>query len=386
MISVLRTRKAKLVGAAALAACALATGLAASGKAQAATNGCYGRPDIVRMQLLGIQSGRPQIHVGIYPHGSAWHVRVLLDRTPISFSMHTNWKNEPMQFYDMTLTPAADHYAAGQTYHFTVGFSNDCGTTKQTRSWTATVSGAKVKLRYVALGDSYSSGEGNPPFTGGACHRSQTAWPALLGYNSTTFRLEANLACSGARTNALFISFKGQPPQLAQLKKLNPDIVTITIGGNDVGFASVMMDCFYQRCLWDGRLKKTEEGISKLRGRLIDAFLRLKQAVPKAKIFVIGYPRIFPSLQLQTHGCGWLEPQERADLNTYTAELAAEEKLAAQAVGLQYVSVLDVFKGHELCTRSSWLSPIGKLPLWSDGHPNPQGQGAIAHVVRQRIG
>ncbi|HEU5142651.1 MAG TPA: GDSL-type esterase/lipase family protein, partial [Solirubrobacterales bacterium] len=118
----------------------------------------------------------------------------------------------------------------------------------------------------VALGDSYSSGEGAKPYygesdrRGNRCHRSPLAWPRLLG--ATTTHL---LACSGAETEQLY-SGAPQRDERGQLAALGEvagrtaiDVVTITIGGNDIGFARHVRDCFLlpSLCLRD------QEGIDR---------------------------------------------------------------------------------------------------------------------------
>jgi streptogramin lyase/lysophospholipase L1-like esterase len=105
---------------------------------------------------------------------------------------------------------------------------------------------------YVALGDSYSSGEGNPPYEPGTdeegipdlCHRSLAAYGPLLdqGLNlgAMTFK-----ACSGAVTNDFFSTNAKNPTEPPQLSWLHPGTktVTLTIGGNDAGFPWVLKHC-----------------------------------------------------------------------------------------------------------------------------------------------
>lgn len=105
---------------------------------------------------------------------------------------------------------------------------------------------------YVALGDSYSSGEGNPPYEAGTddegapdlCHRSNTAYGPLLDTALTlgpmTFK-----ACSGAVTNDVFSANHQYPSEGSQLSHLRASTktVTLTIGGDDAGFGWVLSHC-----------------------------------------------------------------------------------------------------------------------------------------------
>jgi streptogramin lyase len=104
----------------------------------------------------------------------------------------------------------------------------------------------------AALGDSYSSGEGNAPYEQGsdahtdppdACHRSVAAYGALVASalgDSLTF-----VACSGAVTNDLFAPNAKNITEPAQVSALNDQthVVTVTIGGNDGGFPLLLEQC-----------------------------------------------------------------------------------------------------------------------------------------------
>src|SRR3954471_10757038 len=125
--------------------------------------------------------------------------------------------------------------------------------------------GEQAPVRYVALGDSYSSGEGNPPFDAGSgqCHRSPAAWPRMIARQDPGIDMAAHIACSGATSTPLRRRHNGEPPQLRQLRDLDQpaDLVTITIGGNDIGFGPVLADCFVSDCVLDGGLRRARQRI-----------------------------------------------------------------------------------------------------------------------------
>lgn len=108
--------------------------------------------------------------------------------------------------------------------------------------------GPQVTL--AALGDSYSSGVGtpDPDPTVPACYRTPHAWPNLVA--AALHWQVVNLACSGAKTADITAPYGGQPAQTDLLAALRPrpQVVTITIGGNDVGFAPVLATCFVSDC------------------------------------------------------------------------------------------------------------------------------------------
>ncbi|RMI13573.1 SGNH/GDSL hydrolase family protein [Cellulomonas triticagri] len=119
-------------------------------------------------------------------------------------------------------------------------------------------------LSYVALGDSYASGEGVAPYLQGPmddlCHRSDRAWPTLVTLPDSAQPIAARddaefrfLACSGARIVNLDTTpqpkshrTEGEGVNPLQLDGLRPDtsLVTLSIGGNDLGFAPIVMHCF----------------------------------------------------------------------------------------------------------------------------------------------
>ena len=237
----------------------------------------------------------------------------------------------------------------------------------------------------VALGDSYSSGEANPPFDPAApgCDRSPNAWPvlaaALLG------RPAVNLACSGAQTKDVVNPYKGQPAQVDALKAVRPRprIVTITIGGNDAGFSTVLGACVATDCVESGAVARGEVTIlTVLPERLVRTYRAVRKAAPGAKLVVVGYPRLFPRRQADVTGCPWLTSAERKALNAAGDLLNLEIRLAARRAGARYVDVSNTLAGHELCTQDSWIFPIGVGPApqyWA--HPILPGQQAIAARV-----
>ena len=134
---------------------------------------------------------------------------------------------------------------------------------------------------YVALGDSYSSGEGVGSYTADTnttgsneCHRSMLAYPELVanaqGYGQSNLDFAA---CSGAvvanlwgiNGNSSTPGTAGLPgqggwnegPQLAQVKSTD-SLVTVSIGGNDIGFSSLALDCT------EAHYAKVADGILKL--------------------------------------------------------------------------------------------------------------------------
>ena len=235
-------------------------------------------------------------------------------------------------------------------------------------------------IDFVALGDSFSSGEGNPPFLGGDCHRSTQAWPRLLSRRSERLRLNANWACSGATIAALTSSYKGQRPQLQRLGA-GTEMVTVTIGGNDVGFSNVLLKCFVRNCVKSGRLAEAQRDIERLGGELEAAYRSISDEI-LGPVISVGYPRLFP---LGNERCVWLRENEKDGLNELGRQLNRTMAAAAAAAGTRFVSVLDVLAGHELCTRDPYVYKLGPLGGQKRGHPLAPGQRLIAIAVEKAL-
>jgi lysophospholipase L1-like esterase len=237
----------------------------------------------------------------------------------------------------------------------------------------------------AALGDSYSSGEGNPPYeeSAGRCDRSPQAWPLLAAADLRW--TVTNFACSGAQTTDVVNPYKDQPAQVDALAALRPrpDVVTITIGGNDAGFARVLVACFSTDCVSTGTVAAADDTIlTVLPEQLADTYGAVEAAAPRAKLVVVGYPRLFPAHRSDVTGCAWLTNRERRALNHAADLLNGVIARQAWLAGARYVDVSRTLEGHELCTSDSWLVP---LPASGAAHPTAKGQKAIADRVADAL-
>lgn len=114
----------------------------------------------------------------------------------------------------------------------------------------AVTPGSVVVPRYVALGDSYSSGEGVPPFISptdsstNQCHRSMGAYPELIVNRTAVPPGVEFWACSGATIRSFYQSIYGEQPQKNDLLGSSPaTLATVGVGGNDIGFRTVAQTC-----------------------------------------------------------------------------------------------------------------------------------------------
>ena len=233
-------------------------------------------------------------------------------------------------------------------------------------------------VEYVALGDSYASGLGTREYIddGSGCSRSDHAYPSLLADEigaDLTFA-----ACSGATTADLVSS------QLGGLSS-STDLVTVTIGGNDTGWASVVQQCAYpQPWTCDEEIDEAERYIQEeLPGRLDTAYDAIASAAPNADVVVLGYPRLFNGEECNV--IIRISSEEQALLNAAADLLAEAVGDRAAAHGFTYVDVRDAFEGHAICDDAEWLNGIS-WPIAESYHPNRDGQSGgyfaeLAQVV-----
>jgi lysophospholipase L1-like esterase len=250
------------------------------------------------------------------------------------------------------------------------------------------VYGGTPHISYVALGDSYSSGEGNPPFYDEACHTSSAAWPFDLA-NGEGFQPVTDLACSGATTSALTSKYRGQLPQLTALAKIEKDnlltVVTVTMGGdNEHLFSTVLTDCYLRgiahlNC--NTAMTQAMTKIDNLAPVLEQSYKNIVAASqPGVHVLVVGYPNLFPVPPAPTVNCGWLHGDDDQGLVNLATDMDSMVAAAASAAGVTYASTLNAFQGHELCTSQPWVNPIEGGGS-GNAHPNASGQQAIANTV-----
>src|ERR671934_1753211 len=224
-------------------------------------------------------------------------------------------------------------------------------------------SSAAYAVRYVALGDSYSSGTGTRTYYDSSCQRSIYAYPYLL-HNAHPDWTFVHAACSGAKTGDVINT------QSASLTA-DTNWVTYTIGGNDAGFSSVITECaepsWASDC--DGAIDDAQAFIQNtLPGRLDLVNNKIKSLSPSAKVIVLDYPRLFNG---QDCNAGtWFSPSEETRLNQ-TADLLHDRiREAATRAGANFLfrDVIPPFIGHAVCDGGS-----GSATEWINGLPNPVG-------------
>jgi lysophospholipase L1-like esterase len=225
-----------------------------------------------------------------------------------------------------------------------------------------------LPVRYVALGDSYSAGTGAGRYTaaGRSCERSTSAFPPLWAsrHHPASF---VSVACAGATTATVRAS------QLSALSA-RTTLVSITVGGNDVGFTHVMETCVLELT---GSCQKAvasaESSIKKTLPAQLDQTLQAVHArAPLARIVVLGYPDLYDLAQ--SPDCIGIGTAKRTALNQGAGALDQVLSAAAARNGDKYVDVRSEFAGHEICDGgASYLNAL-IYPVDSSYHPNASGQ------------
>jgi GDSL-like Lipase/Acylhydrolase family len=252
---------------------------------------------------------------------------------------------------------------------------------------------------YVALGDSYAAGPLIPnPLLPLGCLKSSNNYAHLAAPGIGLSLRDAT--CSGAETedmtNPQGVDPDGpNPPQFNSLSS-ETTVVSLTIGGNDIGFSEVAESCvtanpFSHPCLD----KYNAGGVDQLKAR-IDATAPLVAAVlqgikarsPGARIFVVNYPAIFPETG---YGCWPQMPigfQDVPYLRSTQKRLNSMLATQAAGAGATLVNWYGASIGHDACKSSStrWVEPLVPTNAAAPIHPNKAGMVGGANALLAAVG
>jgi lysophospholipase L1-like esterase len=246
---------------------------------------------------------------------------------------------------------------------------------------------------YVSLGDSYAAGPLIPnPVLPLGCLKSDHNYPHLAAPGiGLTLR---DASCSGATTtdmtNPQNVDPDGpNPPQFNSLDT-GTTVVSLTIGGNDIGFSEVVESCitynpFSSPCknkYASGGKDQLAERIEATAPKVAAVLQGIHSRSPAAKIYVVNYPAIFPETG---SGC-W--PQMPISFTDAPYLRATEQRLnsmlatQASASGATLVNWYQASIGHDACkgTSTRWVEPLVPGTLAAPIHPNKAGMqgGSVA--------
>ena len=309
------------------------------------------------------------------------------------------------------------------------------------------------QLDYLALGDSYSSGEGdtetNPAgekyYRQGTdikgdsanipeekCHLSTRSYPYLLasgmslGQASASGNRWQSVACGGAtawdvkeraynkylgqgdrlkgyddaeslKAIALNEYIPGRQKQIEFVKKYKPRVITLTIGGNDVGFGDKLKNCVRDPGICDIVDDKRDDIASEIRKQyktLKDLYQELYLASgSQTKIYVLGYPNFINSDEHASCelNVGFLNQDERELIVNSVAYLNNVIEHAVNAAGFKYVDIENSLDGHKLCDDGEkYVTGITDPLDWNGNssesfHPNARGHQQMALAVWDNV-
>ena len=226
---------------------------------------------------------------------------------------------------------------------------------------------AATTYSYVALGDSYSSGVGTGSYTlDSTCKRSVYAYPYLYTQQHAGTSLTF-VACSGAKTSDVLAT------QVQSVTK-STTLVTMTVGGNDIGFANLIYQCTLGDC--SAALDSARANLEATVGGALDQVYGAvkSRAADGATIVVLGYPRMFSGASC--FGTFGISSTERTKANALSDALDQTVAAHAAADGVTYKSSIGAFVGHAVCSASPWLNGLNFFNTGESYHPTRSGHSS----------
>ena len=251
---------------------------------------------------------------------------------------------------------------------------------------------------FVALGDGYSSGEGNSSYLPGSdtpgdhCHRSTDSYPFIAsgslsgGPAGLVFR-----ACSGAKIADFFDTNKRdhEPPQLQWIGG-STRLASLSVGWDDALLPAALRSCVQDSSRCEGRWRARVDAAIRAIGAhsprksksLYTLYRKIAELAPNAQIAVFGYPRLFPAdpparCSTGAHARSFTR-NSMEWINSEIGRLDGAIKSAAAAARVGYIGAsYEAFGGHERCTRQPAVTgAVSYAHGGLDGSFSPNGRGA----------
>jgi lysophospholipase L1-like esterase len=252
--------------------------------------------------------------------------------------------------------------------------------------------------KYVALGDSYAAGPLIPvmeqPW---GCLKSTNNYPKLLAKRLGLSLLDAT--CSGAQTDDMWHPQGVSPtPNPAQFDRLAADtaLVTLQIGGNDIGFGSIAEACgsaAVQRQSCRSQFTNPD-GSDELERRIAETLPKVVEVVdgiharsPLADVYLLGYPSIFrigAVASCPAMGVGEADAQYLRGVQEKLNAMIAE---AAATAGATYLDVYGPSAGRTACDLPAlrWVEPLVPVNAAAPIHPNLNGMLGVSDLLERAV-
>lgn len=248
----------------------------------------------------------------------------------------------------------------------------------------------KPSGEYVAMGSSFAAGVGIPELIPDqTCGRSTGNYAHLIAKELGLHLVD--VSCSGTTSADITAPSKAAQPAQLDAVTSKTQIVTITTGGNDVGYASALAICGADgakgvSCVGtDLDPAAVDELFATLEQHLVDMLDAVKKAAPQARVYLVGYPRILPDSGTGCPGAP-MQPGDATFLVDMGGRLQAAFVAAAKAADVHYVDVYSASNDHDACASDEerWVegqTTPGSAPY----HPNAAGMRAQATLVGAEI-
>jgi lysophospholipase L1-like esterase len=250
---------------------------------------------------------------------------------------------------------------------------------------------------YVALGDSYTSGPGIPQQVDANCARSDHNYPSLVAARRQVSGFD-DVSCAGATTAEMWQAQGTNAPQLDAVRR-DTDLVTLQIGGNDVGFGPIIGTCARlaaqdptgdpcERSYNAAGYDQLELAIVQTAPKVARVLRAVHARAPHARVVVVGYPDLLPD---DGSGCFPQVPFAQKDfpyLRDTEKRLNLMLRLVAGVNRAEYVDTYTPTAGHDMCKAPAdrWIEPLQPAAPAAPAHPNAKGEDAMAQAVLERLG
>lgn len=253
--------------------------------------------------------------------------------------------------------------------------------------------------RYVALGDSFASVGTltNLHLDPLGCARAKDNYPGQLAPQlkpKTFVDRTCGAATTEHMTNPQLVPLGVNPPQFDALTP-DTDLVTLSIGGNDLGFGEIVLTCATLSVTdpAGSPCKKhfTKDGdeigrrLTALAPKITAVLNGIKSRAPKARIAVVGYLRILPP----TKGCWPIVPISAGDVEYFEGvqhRLNTSIGAWAKAAAATFVNP-GLVTGHDVCQPPGvkWVEGLIPTSPSVPVHPNAKGQEYVAGLTAKAL-
>ncbi|GGV29293.1 hypothetical protein GCM10010495_51970 [Kitasatospora herbaricolor] len=338
----------------------------------------------------------------------------------------------PLLATGLLAAAAPAHAATGPTASVTMGDSYISGEAGRWKGNSVTTSGSRAGTDRSWTGSAYDPARVYGATYASGCDRSDVA---EVRSAPTLAQTQINLACSGAVTANVYRaanggqSYKGEAPQADQLAAVaranNVKLITLSIGGNDLGFADVIQTCVKDYLIWysycnddqqaavDARMATAMAGVRKSVDEIRAVMTAAGYAAGDYRIVLQSYPSPIPRSsemrygesgwsRADTGGCPFWDGDADWARDSLVPQISDALAAVAAAKGVQFMDLRDMLQGREVCatatrqatpstapsaTTSEWARFVDAGLSASQGtvqesmHPNYYGQLALGRCL-----